>query len=543
MAFVKTHVACNHCGSSDAASINEDGSAYCFSCSTLTPAEDADIDMDAIKETTSLLNKVKKQMKQFQDNEVCPIPDRRLTRATAERYGVVKDDTNFYFPYYDENGTLVAAKVRNIAEKKFHTEGEWGKSVLFGQQLYSSGGKYVTLTEGEFDALAAFQATGSKWPCVSIRNGAANALKDCRAAYEWLNSFDNIVICFDNDEPGKKAAKEVAELFGNKAKVFKHEPDMKDACDYTAKNKEAVFVQRWWAAESYIPDGIVAGNSLWDLVSKPPEAAQCMYPWEGLNKITYGIRFGELVTLTAGSGMGKSQILREILWNILQNTNDNIGLMFMEESIRKTGLSIMSLAANKPLHLPDTVSTEEERKDAFERTLNTGRLYLFNHFGSNSIETIINRIRYMGKALECKYIFLDHLSLIVSSQENGDERKALDELMTKLRTAVQELDIALFAVSHLKRPDGRAHEEGGATSLAQLRGSGAIAQLSDMVIGAERNGQSEDVIVRNTTRLRVLKSRFSGETGPACSLLYTRESGRLLEVEDRPLDGEDDDVL
>ena len=175
--------------------------------------------------------------------------------------------------------------------------------------------------------------------------------------------------------------------------------------------------------------------------------------------------------------------------------------------------------------------------------MGTGRLYLFNHFGSNSIETIVNRIRYMGKALECKYIFLDHLSLIVSSQENGDERKALDELMTKLRTTVQELDIALFAVSHLKRPDGRAHEEGGATSLAQLRGSGAIAQLSDMVIGAERNGQAEDVVTRNTTRLRVLKSRFSGETGPACSLLFSKETGRLLEVEDQPLDGEDDDVL
>jgi twinkle protein len=262
-----------------------------------------------------------------------------------------------------------------------------------------------------------------------------------------------------------------------------------------------------------------------------------------LNKITYGIRCGELVTITAGSGMGKSQILREIIWEILQNTDKNIGLMFMEEGIRKTGLSMMSLAANKPLHLPDTEASDEERKDAFERTLGTGRLYLFQHFGSNSIETIVNRIRYMGKALGCKYVFLDHLSLIVSSQENGDERKALDELMTKLRTAVQELDIALFAVSHLKRPDGRGHEDGATTSLSQLRGSGAIAQLSDMVIGAERNGQAEDIVERNTTRLRVLKSRYSGETGPACSLLYTKQTGRMLEVEDGHVDNDEDNVL
>ncbi len=465
----------------------------------------------------------------FEDNEACSVTDRRLTRSTLERYGVVKDKTNFYFPYHDKDGTLVAAKVRAVAEKKFHSIGEPAQAALFGQHLYSNGGKYVTITEGEFDALAAFQATGSKWAVVSIRSGAAGALKDCKASYEWLNSFESIVICFDNDEPGKKAAKEVAELFGNKAKVFKHDVDMKDACDYTAANKEALFVQRWWAAEAYIPDGIVAGNTLWDLVSTPPAPAQCMYPWDGLNKLTYGIRHGELVTITAGSGLGKSQLLREIVWHLLGNTDDSVGLLFLEESIRKTGLSLMSLAANKPLHLPDTESNEEERKDAYERTLGTGRVFLFDHFGSTSVDNIINRVRYLAKVMGCKYVFVDHISIIVSAQESGDERKAIDEIMTKLRMMVQETNIALFAVSHLKRPDGKGHEEGAATSLAQLRGSGSIAQLSDIVIGAERNGQADEENERNTTRIRVLKNRYSGLTGPACSLLYTKDTGRMLE--------------
>jgi twinkle protein len=240
---------------------------------------------------------------------------------------------------------------------------------------------------------------------------------------------------------------------------------------------------------------------------------------------------GELVTVTAGSGLGKSQILREIMWHILQNTDDAIGAMFLEESIKKTGLSIMSLACNKPLHLPDAVATDEERKKAFDETLGTDRIYLFNHFGSTSVDNIINRVRYMAKGLGCKYIFVDHLSIIVSAQENGDERKAIDEIMTKLRMLVQETNIALFVVSHLKRPEGRGHEEGALTSLAQLRGSGAIAQLSDMVIGAERNGQADDPVVRNTTQLRVLKNRWSGQTGPACHLLYTKETGRMLEFD------------
>ena len=113
--------------------------------------------------------------------------------------------------------------------------------------------------------------------------------------------------------------------------------------------------------------------------------------------------------------------------------------------------------------------------------------------------------------------------------ENG----SLDEVMTKLRTLVQETDIALIVVSHLRRPDGKGHEEGAVTSLAQLRGSGSIAQLSDMVLGLERDSQNEDVAIRNTTTLRVLKNRFVGMTGPACYLYWDKDTGRLNEV-DKP---------
>ena len=151
------------------------------------------------------------------------------------------------------------------------------------------------------------------------------------------------------------------------------------------------------------------------------------------------------------------------------------------------------------------------------------------------IDNIINRVRYLAKGLGCGYVFLDHISIVVSAQASGDERRAIDEIMTKLRMLVQETGIALIVVSHLKRPESKGHEEGAATSLAQLRGSGSIAQLSDMVIGLERNGQAEDETERNTTRVRVLKNRFSGTTGPACALLYSRNTGRMTEVEEEEL--------
>ena len=527
MTFIKTHQPCVTCGSSDGLSINDDMSTKCFVCDTFTPS--------SMKEHTAMTEEVKSNdqfMKAYREGHAVSVSDRRITKATMERYGVVRVDGNYMFPYHDKDNQVVACKVRAVDEKKFTTAGLWSKGSLFGQNLFPSGGRYLTIVEGEFDALAAFQMTGSKYPVVSIRTGAASALKDCKTHYEYINSFENIVVCFDGDEPGVKAAKEVAELFGSKCKVFKPLPDYKDACDWLSDSKEAAFVQRWWSAEQYVPDGIVSGATLWDEVSKPMPPANCMYPWHGLNELTYGIRHGELVTITAGSGLGKSQTLREIVWYILQKTSDNIGLMFLEESIRKTSLSVMSLAANAPLHLPDSLVSDEERRRAFDETLGTGRLFLFDHFGSTSIENIVNRVRYMAKGLGCKYVFLDHVSIIVSAQENGDERKAIDEIMTKLRMLVQETNIALIIVSHLERPSDKGHEEGAVTSLAQLRGSGSIAQLSDMVIGLERNGQAEDETTRNTTKVRVLKNRFSGTTGPASELLYNKHTGRMLEIEE-----------
>ena len=180
--------------------------------------------------------------------------------------------------------------------------------------------------------------------------------------------------------------------------------------------------------------------------------------------------------------------------------------------------------------MPDVHVSKEEMKTYFDATVGTGRVFMFDHFGSNSIDNIVSRVRFLAKGLDCKYIVIDHISIIVSDQQHGDERRALDEIMTRLRTLVQETGVSMIVVSHLRRPEGKGHEEGASTSLSQLRGSASIGQLSDMVIGLERDAQNDDPDVRNTTRIRVLKNRFSGITGPCCDLKYDIDTGRLTEV-------------
>jgi twinkle protein len=100
-----------------------------------------------------------------------------------------------FFPYFDKTGAHVANKVRS-KDKKFAVEGEWKTSLLFGQNNFSKGGDVVTICEGEFDALSAYQMMGGKQAVVSIRSGAQSALSDCKASYEWLDSFSKVGYLF-----------------------------------------------------------------------------------------------------------------------------------------------------------------------------------------------------------------------------------------------------------------------------------------------------------------------------------------------------------
>ena len=369
-------------------------------------------------------------------------------------------------------------------------------------------------------------------PVVSIKNGISSAVKDIKTSLEWLeNNFDNVIINFDNDEQGRVGAMKVAELFSpGKCKVMHLPEGFKDASDCLTKNKIQIYNKTFWDAKVFAPDGIINANTLLDAVLKPISKSFVQYPFEGLNKITYGLRPSELVTFTAGSGLGKTQVMREVVHHIIKSTEDKIGLLMLEETPVITSKGLMSVEANQRLHLPDVHVSKEEMKTYFDATVGTGRVFMFDHFGSNSIDNIVSRVRFLAKGLDCKYIVIDHISIIVSDQQHGDERRALDEIMTRLRTLVQETGVSMIVVSHLRRPEGKGHEEGAATSLSQLRGSASIGQLSDMVIGLERDAQNDDPEVRNTTRIRVLKNRFSGITGPCCDLRYDIDTGRLTEV-------------
>ena len=518
----------------DNLSVYSDGHVYCNACGHYS------------KNVNHLTNYIeeKKPMQTITPRGVsnASIKDRRISSSITSKFGVtVSYDKKgqiekHYYPYYDSNESnrLLGYKERTVATKEFQIIGTNKGSGLFGQNANRSGGKYLTICEGEIDALSISEMFDGKWQVVSLKNGASSASRDIKENLEYIESFDNIVLCFDQDQAGNDAVKAVQDIISvGKLKVCTL--PMKDASDMLVNGKVKEFTNAWWSAESYTPAGIVRGKDTWEHLLKDENLVTVDYPWEGLNKLTYGFRAKELVTITSGSGMGKTSVVKELEAYILDKTDDNLAIIHLEESIERSVKGLMSIEANAPIHIPqyERELSNEDKKALWQKAVGDKNVFFYDHFGSMSEDSLLNVIRTYAKSYDCKWIVLDHLSIVVSDQDGIlDERKAIDAIMTKLRKIVQETGVGLFLISHLRRPQGKPHEEGGQVSLSELRGSAAIAQLSDIVIGLERNQQDDDPVIRNQTTLRVIKNRFSGLTGKACKLYYNAETGRLSEVMD-----------
>ena len=529
---------CPDCPSTDAYSVYE-RHTWCYSCGTrhwtgVTTAE---------KENTAMTAEVVPiKLPALEHTQVGSLVDRNIDKDTVRKYevkltadsGVV---TEHWYPYHTNDGELVAYKKRTVKDKQFSSVGNIGAATLFGQKHFTKGGKYITLCEGEIDTMAVFQMNGSKFPVVGVPN-AQGAYKACKKNFEWLDSYDSIIISLDSDEPGLKAAKMVASLFPKKSKIVKLKH--KDAGQYLAQHEEKTYIQCWWDAEQYKPDDILGGaDTMWDIIKQPRAESAFYYPWDKLNKLTYGMRLGEFTIITAGSGTGKTQVLREISHHVLTTSPDcNIGLIYLEETAWETARGLLSIDLDKPTHLPTTHVTDAELQGANGRTwglTDSGGSHrvvtLGDSWKDNNVSFICDKIKYMAKGLDCKLIILDHISFMVSDNP-GDERKMLDEIGHKLKALTIELDIHLLTVAHSRRQSTKPLEEGGTTSLSDLRGTAGLGQLANLVLGVERDGQAEDEKTRNTSLIRILKNRFSGQTGPTSKVYYDQDTGRLTEVED-----------
>ena len=447
------------------------------------------------------------------------IPLRGINREALIKYQVkTKVDAEgkpvaIGFPY--PNG---AHKVRQLAEKSFYwAEGPQHEHGLFGSDKFPAGShKYVTITEGELDALSLYQVVGS--PVVSVQS-ASSAMRDCIAERSWLNSFERVYIAFDNDIAGRDAARNVAKLFDyNKLFQIKFGP-RKDANEYLSNGEGDTLRQLWWNAKRYQPDEIISHFDEFEKILSEPVRQGVPYPFPALNEMTYGMRTSESVLITAQEGVGKTELMHAIEYQLLKETDYAIGAIFLEEPKRRHLQAVAGLQLKRPVHLPDCGVTTDQVSAALREAVGVDeRLHVYSHFGSDDPESLLDTIRFLVSARNCRFILLDHITMAVSGLAGEDERRALDYLSTRLEMMVKELDFGLIIVSHV-------NDNG------QTRGSRYISKIADLRIDAQRDTGNPDFVTRNTTTLSISKNRFSGKTGLACKLLFDPETYSYSEIE------------
>lgn len=565
------HVACPCGKSSDAFCVEASGVYHCFSCddknipaSYHKAAKEGKIDTVIVpnpkdskpsRRMLELANEMKEKGKFAAD------PDRRLTAETMKTFGVkVTYDAKgkvarHFYPYYNLEGDRVAIKVRtnpgveDNEKKKFesirNSKEIKATSMLFGQQRCKAGSKKLTICEGEADAMAVYQMLYSpSYPepnVVSLIDGSnsvkSNDKKDKKTGIEkeeifkFVNSFDEIILCMDNDAAGLAAQKDLLSILNpRKAKIIKLDDGYSDPCDYLKAGQVAKFKSRWFSASHYRPKSVVSFGEAWAQAGERKGIVSLPYPWKTLNELTYGSRQTEMVVWTAQTGRGKTQIFRELMAHFYKTTDINMAGLFLEEVPASSAEGLVSMFVDAPIHLPDAQYDQTEVEEIAYKIDQSGRVVYFDDFGSNEITNIMNKIEYFVKVLGCKMVFFDHISMVVADQRYGDERKALDEIASKLKQSTIDWDYSLHVVAHLNRDD-------------EIRGTAMIEKLANVIINIDRDVKAEDPIQRNTTKMSCDKNRFSGRTGPSGFLFYNHSTGRMTEIEDQVEETEEEKLL
>ena len=430
--------------------------------------------------------------------------------------------------YFGEDGTEIVAQKLRYPDKSFEFVGNPKLAGLFGHQLWRSGGKRVIITEGEIDALSVSQALQNKWPVVSIPNGAQGAAKALAKSLQWLNTYDQVILCFDNDEHGAKAVQDCVKLFPP-GKVAIVSLPLKDASDMLQANRTPELITRLWEAKEYRPDGIVSIEDVEDRVLQDIDRG---LPWflTDIDDLTFGRRLGEVIGLGAGTGIGKSDFLAEQVAFDLNALNQSVGVFFLEQTPAETVKRLAGKLASQRFHVPDGTWTKDDLGKAVKLLKERGKLYLYDNFGATDWDVIRERIRFLAHSEGVKLFYLDHLTALAAAAD--DERVELERIMAEIAGLAKELDVWIMFVSHLATPDGRSHEEGGRVTIRQFKGSRAIGFWSHFMFGMERDQQSEDEDIRGTTIFRCLKDRLTGQSaGKTVPLAYNPTTGRISVAE------------
>ena len=521
-----SHIKCpdtDNCGSSDGYSFNTDKSVgYCHVCQSTffdqhEPLKRKDNNMTNNSNVVSYEDRGAPQAK----GEY--LTYRGVGSKTMEFYGVQS--------FLDEGGNLrkqeyvypSGGKKIRYEPKSFSTA-NLRSDELFGMNLFPAGSsKFVTITEGELDALSVYQILsqgggGYINPVVSLPS-ATPSKKLWENSHDWLNSFEKIILSIDNDDAGNAVCARIANLFPNKVYRVIH-GEYKDANDFLQAGAGAQFKSAWWGAKKYIPENILnTSDQFLKLYNETPNHQFVPTGIVSLDDKIMGLMQGHFTVIKAQTGIGKTEVMRMLEFNMIKR-GVPIATWHLEETKLRSLLGLVSYELKTNLTRRDLIeaygATEQVEKAIVDLTKDE-LLYQFYLPDGQGPSELIEQIRYFSQACGVKYVFFEPIQDVVSGFNEESKESMLADLSVRLSKLAAELGVGIVTIAHTN--------ENGDPKYCKM-----IAQRASVIIDLQRDKQADNAIDRNTTNLYIEKNRPCSEEGSAGSLRFDPETFTLKEV-------------
>lgn len=518
---------------------------YCFACGThvANPYEDKPEGYKPVR-VVKTAEQIQAEIQEINEYATCDLKDRSLRRESLEHYGikigVSEQDgvtpVSHYYPY-KKDGKLTGYKVRLIEDKRMWSVGDIKGVSLFGWDVaVAAGGKKLFITEGELDAVALFQIfkdhnRGGPYAdfnpaIVSLAHGASGAAKELGSAIKSIREhFKEIILVFDMDAAGKKAADEVIRIIPD-AMVANLPAKDANECLIQGRSK-ACYNACQFNAQKPKNTRLVLGNDLHEQ-AKLPAKYGVSWPWRHLTEATRGIRTGETIYIGAGQKQGKSEIVNTLAAHFIAEHKWKVFLVKPEEANNKTYKLVAGKLVGKFFHDP----TKPFDGDAYDKAGDVLRdhLYMLNLYQHVDFNTLKGDIR-QAVAEGCKAIIIDPITNFTNGMDAASANTKLQEIAQELAAMALDLDVVIFIFCHLRNPDsGLPHERGGEVLSSQFAGSRAMARSCNLMLGLEGNrdpGLKPEE--RNLRTLVLLEDREFGESG-RYKLYWDAKTGLFNEI-------------
>lgn len=404
------------------------------------------------------------------------------------------------FPYL-RDGELINAKTRNVADKKDMRQEAGAEPCLFGWHLIDPKARTVAICEGEIDAMTLHQAG---IPALSVNQGAGNH-QWIETDWDRLGRFSEILICFDDDEPGQKGAREVANRLAIercKLVTFQGHKDANEALQ--AGWEPADFRESLMSARHLDPDELVSIADFRDQVKS------LFYPAEGAHNGAvlrmgrtdfdwFEFRPGEYSVWTGINGHGKSLMNNQVLLGLMDQ-GERVCVFSGElppaQQLKRLVKQATGLDRPTPAYIDAVAGWVRER------------MWLFNVTGVATLSRLLEVFSYGAKRYGIRHFVIDSLMMLADVPEDGPGA------FSAQKSAVQK--IAAFAKQHgahihLIAHPRKAGDESKAPGKLDVSGSSRITDAADNVFSVWSARKEEDEESETPDALLELNKQRNGD--------------------------------